>query len=167
MAYKKDVAPNEGGDENQDDDSKSDNHGNLGLPFGLCAKYGIPLPENATPRDAWDALKEKRGIKPPWKSEGERKVADNTDGEENKKERSLDEQYILDVFESSGVEKQEVKKGARLSSEAIVEKIAGGDMTGGSCASLCLAYIANSLGYDVTDFRGGKVKNFLANLQEK
>ena len=26
------------------------------LPFGLCKKYGVDLPENATPRDAWAAL---------------------------------------------------------------------------------------------------------------
>lgn len=71
MAYKKDVAPNEGGDENQDDDSKSDKHGNLGLPFGLCAKYGIPLPENATPRMAWNALKEHKGVFPPWTKAGQ------------------------------------------------------------------------------------------------
>ena len=29
----------------------------LRLPFGLCKKYGITLPKDATPRDAWDALK--------------------------------------------------------------------------------------------------------------
>ena len=40
-------------------------HGNTGLPFGLCAKYGIVLPRNATPREAWNALKH-RGIYPPW-----------------------------------------------------------------------------------------------------
>lgn len=38
--------------------------GNTGLPFGLCKKYGISLPENATPRDAWDALEKKTGLKP-------------------------------------------------------------------------------------------------------
>ena len=31
------------------------------LPFGLCKRYGITLPDNATPRDAWNALKG-RGI---------------------------------------------------------------------------------------------------------
>lgn len=31
------------------------------LPFGLCAKYGIELPEGATPRQAWDALKRHTG----------------------------------------------------------------------------------------------------------
>ena len=42
---------------------------NTGLPFGLCKKYGISLPNNATPRDAWNALKGK-GIYPPWTAEG-------------------------------------------------------------------------------------------------
>ena len=27
------------------------------LAFGLCKKYHISLPDNATPRDAWEALK--------------------------------------------------------------------------------------------------------------
>lgn len=31
------------------------------LPFGLCKRYGIALPDNATPWDAWNALKG-RGI---------------------------------------------------------------------------------------------------------
>lgn len=43
--------------------------GNTGLPFGLCEKYGISLPENATPKQAWDALAEK-GIAPPWTEKG-------------------------------------------------------------------------------------------------
>ncbi len=40
------------------------NNGNLGLPFGLCKKYGITLPKNATPYDAWAALYRKTGKKP-------------------------------------------------------------------------------------------------------
>jgi hypothetical protein len=42
-----------------------------------------------------------------------------------------------------------------LSDEEIIEKISGGDMTGGSCASLSLCYASNKMGLDVTDFRGG------------
>lgn len=38
--------------------------GNTGLPFGLCKKYGISLPENATPREAWAALEKKTGLTP-------------------------------------------------------------------------------------------------------
>lgn len=45
------------------------NGGNTGLPFGLCEKYGISLPENATPKQAWDALA-KKGIAPPWTEKG-------------------------------------------------------------------------------------------------
>lgn len=33
------------------------NHGNTRLPYGLCQRHGISLPDKATPRDAWDALK--------------------------------------------------------------------------------------------------------------
>lgn len=44
--------------------TKYHNGGNTGLPFGLCAKYGIKLPDGATPRDAWEALKEKTGKSP-------------------------------------------------------------------------------------------------------
>lgn len=43
-----------------------------------------------------------------------------------------------------------------LSDDEIIEKIAGGDMTEGSCASLSYAYIANKqCGLDVYDFRDG------------
>jgi len=42
-----------------------------------------------------------------------------------------------------------------LSTDEIVAKVGGGDMTGGSCASLGFAYIGNTCGIDVTDFRGG------------
>ena len=38
--------------------------GNTGLPFGLCKRFNISLPQNATPRDAWEALKKKAGWTP-------------------------------------------------------------------------------------------------------
>lgn len=38
--------------------------GNTGLPFGLCAKYGIRLPDGATPKDAWEALHNVFGLTP-------------------------------------------------------------------------------------------------------
>lgn len=37
----------------------------------------------------------------------------------------------------------------------VIDDLAGGDMTSGSCASLALAYIGRSSGLDVLDFRGG------------
>lgn len=42
-----------------------------------------------------------------------------------------------------------------LTSNQIIDKIAGADKTKGSCVSLGLTYIGNKVGYDVTDFRGG------------
>ena len=50
--------------EKSDSNDSNENHGNTSLPFGLCKRYGIPLPKDATPRQAWDALKEKHGITP-------------------------------------------------------------------------------------------------------
>lgn len=46
----------------------------------------------------------------------------------------------------------------RLESE-IIQSLAGGDMTKGSCASLSFAYAGNKAGYDVKDFRGGQSQN--------
>lgn len=49
------------GDEGKE---KQSSHGNTRLPFGLCKKYGIPLPDYATPRMAWEALKRGTGLTP-------------------------------------------------------------------------------------------------------
>lgn len=49
------------GDEGTEEQSS---HGNTRLPFGLCKKYGIPLPDYATPRMAWEALKRGTGLTP-------------------------------------------------------------------------------------------------------
>lgn len=47
------------------------------------------------------------------------------------------------------------KTATKLSDDEIIQSLGGGDMTKGSCASLCMAYIAKKMGYDVNDFRGG------------
>lgn len=36
----------------------------LRLPFGLCKRYGVKIEDWWTPRNAWDALKGRRGIDP-------------------------------------------------------------------------------------------------------
>lgn len=55
-----------------------------------------------------------------------------------------------------GVEYREVRLlDKELTETEIIEKLAGGDMTKGSCMSLAQAYSANKCGLDVTDFRGG------------
>lgn len=43
-----------------------------------------------------------------------------------------------------------------LTEQEIINKLAGGDQTSGSCSSLALAYIGNKCGLDVIDFRGGE-----------
>ena len=51
----------------------------------------------------------------------------------------------------------------KLTEEQIIERIAGGDKTIGSCASLALAYAANKGGLDVLDFKDGYSRMFFAN----
>ena len=58
---------------------------------------------------------------------------------------------------------KEVKKlKTKLTEDAIIEKIAGGDLTDGSCASLGFAYVGNKNGLDVRDFRGGESQDFFS-----
>lgn len=49
-----------------------------------------------------------------------------------------------------------------LTDEEIIERLAGGDMTKGSCSSLAFCYIGNRCGYDVIDFRGGQSQEFFS-----
>lgn len=39
-------------------------HGNTRLPYGLCLSAEINLPDDATPKQAWQALKNKTGFTP-------------------------------------------------------------------------------------------------------
>lgn len=65
-------------------------------------------------------------------------------------------QQIQKVCEANNVEHKPVQKlSQQLSSDEIIKKLAGGDMTKGSCSSLAFAYIGNKNGLDVVDFRGG------------
>lgn len=61
------------------------------LPFGLCKRYGITLPDNATPREAWDALKG-RGV-------SRQEVYEKISGKEtnNKKIETLISKYGLSI----------------------------------------------------------------------
>ena len=73
------------------------------------------------------------------------------------------ERSILGYLKKSGIEYKEVpllKK--KLTEQQIIDKLSGGDKTKGSCVSLALAYAGNMLGYDVTDFRGGRSQNYFA-----
>ena len=70
---------------------------------------------------------------------------------------------LVGDFKQYGVEYKKVELlQNELSEYQIIAKVAGGDMTGGSCASLACAYAANRAGYDVTDFRGGNSTEIMA-----
>lgn len=73
---------------------ESKSHGNTGLPFGLCAKYGIALPKNATPREAWNALKH-RGVYPPWTEKGK----DQYTSDKNDKTREYVDEKRKQVYD--------------------------------------------------------------------
>ena len=66
--------------------------GNTRLPFGLCAKYHISLPSDATPRDAWNALRRGVGLTPDkvyaeLKKEKEKESADKREAVEPEEEK--------------------------------------------------------------------------------
>ena len=71
-----------------------------------------------------------------------------------------------DVFEridKYGIEYREVKPFTTQPTDTeIIERIGGGDKTGGSCASLAFAFAANKGGLDVLDFRGGKSLDYFS-----
>lgn len=67
------------------------------------------------------------------------------------------------IAQNSNIQHNEVKELEKaLTDDEIIDRIAGGDMTGGSCSSLALAYCANKNGLDVHDFRGGKSREMFA-----
>ena len=47
-------------------------------------------------------------------------------------------------------------------SDQIIGRLSGGDITEGSCSSLALAYAGNKAGYDVLDFRDGESRKFFS-----
>ena len=69
------------------------------------------------------------------------------------KEQSEAAKFIEQACTTENVEHRAVHK--QLTSDEIIERLAGGDMTQGSCSSLAFAYIGNKNGLDVLDFRDG------------
>lgn len=72
------------------------------------------------------------------------------------KEQSEAEKFIEQACTTENVEHRAVQAlPKQLTSDEIIERLAGGDMTQGSCSSLAFAYIGNKNGLDVLDFRDG------------
>ena len=77
---------------------------------------------------------------------------------------------IADAAAKQSVDYLEVKLlDKTLTGDEIIAKLAGGDLTKGSCSSLAFSYCGNRAGLDVTDFRGGTSCSFFsrtANIKE-
>ena len=72
-------------------------------------------------------------------------------------------QFLRDHLEKSGIEWREVHLlQNQLSEDEIINRLAGGDKTKGSCFSLACAFAGNKNGLDVIDFRGGKSQEYFA-----
>lgn len=72
------------------------------------------------------------------------------------KEQSEAAKFIEQACTTENVEHRAVQAFPKqLTSDEIIERLAGGDMTQGSCSSLAFAYIGNKNGLDVLDFRDG------------
>lgn len=92
----------------------------------------------------------------------------NTQKQENTKKEILHGdamayEALKNHADRQGIEYREVKELEKpLTEDEIIKKLAGGDMTKGSCSSLAYAYCANKVGLDVTDFRDGASRVMLA-----
>lgn len=95
------------------------------------------------------------------------KANESKSAEVVKKKNAENEAKIIDYMDTRNVEYREPESnlfgGTKPTTDEVVERIAGGDMTSGSCASVGLCYIGQKDGWDVTDFRGGGSMDFFAN----
>ena len=118
--------------------------------------------------EQWKHAKDKPGKEGTTKQDEEKRVEKEAEKQE-KVNAEMPEEFKEDYerLQKWGKDEEvkylEVKENENpISHDEIVEKIAGGDMTKGSCASLSLAYAGNTCGLDVTDFRGGNSQDMFA-----
>lgn len=91
------------------------------------------------------------------------KLPDNADTMEVPKGHSGAYESLMEGLKVNKVAYREVKDlGKPLTSDEIIDRLAGGDKTRGSCSSLGFAYIGNKAGLDVLDFRGGSSQSFFS-----
>ena len=143
------------------------------LPYGIAK--GLKLnTDGMTPRQVWDMLKGK-GINPETayedlknqaQTETKKEKLEEADAQKELDLRNIENVFIRDRLKSYGVENVSVSNNEKnLTHQEIVNKVAGGDKTGGSCVSVALAYIGNTIGYDVLDYRGGTSQQAFASLK--
>ena len=79
------------------------------------------------------------------------------------KQRDEEAEKLIDGLIQSKVQYRQVEKlKTQLKEAEIIQRLAGGDKTAGSCSSLAFAYIGNKGGLDVLDFRGGNSQSFFS-----
>lgn len=76
--------------------------------------------------------------------------------------QSFESEYFKILFNTRDVQYYHTRTLHTLSEVQIIDRLAGGDITDGSCASLALAYVGNKAGLDVLDFRGGESRKCFA-----
>lgn len=90
-------------------------------------------------------------------------LPENADTMEVPKGHSEAYESLMEGLKVNKVAYREVKDlGKSLASDEIIDRLAGGDKTKGSCSSLGFAYIGNKAGFDVLDFRGGSSQSFFS-----
>lgn len=91
------------------------------------------------------------------------KLPEKADTMEVPKEHSEAYKSLMEGLKVNKVAYCEVKDlGKLLTPDEIIDRLAGGDKTKGSCSSLGFAYIGNKAGLDVLDFRGGSSQSFFS-----
>lgn len=79
------------------------------------------------------------------------------------KESSKSVESICEYIKDFNIEHKEVSEFKKQpTTEQIIERLGGGDLTIGSCSSLAFAYAGNKAGLDVIDYRGGKSRSFFS-----
>ena len=91
------------------------------------------------------------------------KLPEKADTMEVSKGHSEAYKSLMEGLKENKVAYREVKDlGKPLTPDEIIDRLAGGDKTKGSCSSLGFAYIGNKAGLDVLDFRGGSSQSFFS-----
>ena len=146
----------------------AENRGHYTKAAGLAAKFRAKV-ETEAARMASEEAKKAR-----LEAAAVKRHAERTPDKENEiAQRRADriertKKYSLLIGQASGigVSSNPVKRlVSHLSSDAIVSRLAGGDLTKGSCSSLAIAYAANRKGLDVLDFRGGESLRMFSQLK--
>ena len=90
-------------------------------------------------------------------------LPENADTMEVPKGHSEAYESLMEGLKVNKVTYNEVKDLEKpLTPDEIIDRLAGGDKTRGSCSSLGFAYIGNKAGFDVLDFRGGSSQSFFS-----